>query len=371
MLGSNSFSQSRVNKVNLEFDTYSQKIYSATGWKLNETTGSWVSNDNLISSDEPKTAQLFKSHNSNNFNWIQINKVTKDNTEYYILIYECLSGKYKYPHIKQDWEEEVRVYYIILNTSQYTSLKACVFKQSAENLELKIKSNNIYNFMTDAYEILGGEHLYNEANLLSKITKEFEQTNPDCYHSFVINSQLVDGEMVVRFMLPKHGCFIENTSALRSEYFELTKEKFLSLFIDDTENTEFNTHLTNSEYGVNDDTTPLMIVENMPAFGLCKSMRGDERTMCTNLEIIKFVSKNTKYPSITKNAGIQGKVYISFVVGKDGYVKDVTVLREVDSLLNAEAIRVIESLPRFMPGRQRGQFVNVQYTIPVSFYIRE
>ena len=53
------------------------------------------------------------------------------------------------------------------------------------------------------------------------------------------------------------------------------------------------------------DDTPFMIVENMPAFGPCKSMRGDERTMCTNLEIIKFVSKNTKYPSIAKDAGIQ------------------------------------------------------------------
>jgi len=118
------------------------------------------------------------------------------------------------------------------------------------------------------------------------------------------------------------------------------------------------------------DDTPFMIVENMPALGPCKSMRGDERTMCTNGEIIKFVSKNTKYPSIAKDAGIQGKVYIYFVVGRDGYVKDVKVLREVDPRLDKEAKRVIESLPRFDPGQQRGKSVSVQYTIPVSFIIR-
>jgi protein TonB len=118
------------------------------------------------------------------------------------------------------------------------------------------------------------------------------------------------------------------------------------------------------------DDTPFMIVENMPAFGPCISKRGDERTQCTNNEIIRFVSKNTKYPSIAKDAGIQGKVYIYFVVGKDGYVKDVRILREVHPKLDAEAKRVIESLPRFEPGQQRGKSVSVQYTIPVSFLIR-
>ncbi|MGA0434058.1 MAG: energy transducer TonB [Flavobacteriales bacterium] len=119
-----------------------------------------------------------------------------------------------------------------------------------------------------------------------------------------------------------------------------------------------------------EEDVPFMIVENMPAMGDCKQLRGDERHECTQMEIIKYVSKNTKYPPIAKDAGIQGTVFVYFVVGKDGKVKDVKVLREVDSRLDAEAVRVVESLPEFEPGEQRGKAVSVQYTIPVKFIIR-
>ena len=119
-----------------------------------------------------------------------------------------------------------------------------------------------------------------------------------------------------------------------------------------------------------EEDTPFMIVENMPAFGPCTSMRGDERHQCTQMEIIKYVSGNTKYPPIAKDAGIQGTVFVYFVVGKNGKVKDVKVLREVDPRLDKEAVRVVESLPQFEPGQQRGKAVSVQYTIPVKFIIR-
>ena len=119
-----------------------------------------------------------------------------------------------------------------------------------------------------------------------------------------------------------------------------------------------------------EDDTPFMIVENMPAFGDCKSMRGDERHQCTQMEIIRYVSKNTQYPPFAQKELIQGTVFVYFVVGKDGYVKDVKVLREVDSRLDEEAFRVVSSLPKFDPGTQRGKNVSVQYTIPVKFIIR-
>jgi protein TonB len=118
------------------------------------------------------------------------------------------------------------------------------------------------------------------------------------------------------------------------------------------------------------DDDIFMIVENMPALAQCKTMRGDERHQCTQMEIIRYVSKNTKYPPIAKDAGIQGTVFVYFVVGKDGKVKDVKVLRAVDPRLDKEAKRVVESLPRFEPGQQRGKNVSVQYTIPVKFIIR-
>lgn len=123
-------------------------------------------------------------------------------------------------------------------------------------------------------------------------------------------------------------------------------------------------------YDDEEDDTPFMIVENMPALGKCKELRGDERHQCTQLEIIKYVQGNTKYPPIAKDAGIQGTVFVYFVVDKKGNVKDAKVLRPVDPRLDKEALRVVESLPEFEPGKQRGKSVNVQYTIPVKFVIR-
>ena len=113
-----------------------------------------------------------------------------------------------------------------------------------------------------------------------------------------------------------------------------------------------------------------MIVETMPALGHCKELTGAERDQCTQLEIIKFTSSNTKYPPIAKDAGIQGTVFVYFLVGKDGKVKDARVLRSVDPRLDAEALRVIKSLPDFSPGTQQGEPVDVQYTAPVKFIIR-
>lgn len=118
------------------------------------------------------------------------------------------------------------------------------------------------------------------------------------------------------------------------------------------------------------DDTPFMVVEHMPALGACKDLRGDERNQCTNTEIVKYIASNTKYPPIAKDAGIQGTVYVYFVVDRTGKVKDARVLREVDQRLDKEALRVVKSLPDFEPGEQRGKAVPVQYTIPVKFTIR-
>lgn len=138
--------------------------------------------------------------------------------------------------------------------------------------------------------------------------------------------------------------------------------------MDVSENTEIEI-IDDYEEEVEDDT-PFMIVENMPALGDCKKLRGDERHTCTQMEIIKYVSQNTKYPPIAKDAGIQGTVFVYFVVDKTGKVADAKVLRAVDPRLDKEALRVIQSLPKFEPGEQRGKSVSVQYTIPVKFVIR-
>jgi TonB family protein len=129
------------------------------------------------------------------------------------------------------------------------------------------------------------------------------------------------------------------------------------------------------EYSINsnaelEEDALFMIVENMPALGPCTSMIGDERYDCTRLEILKYFSTNVKYPPIEKDAGIQGTVYVYFVIGRKGAVRDVKILQGVNLRIDEEAQRLVESLPKFEPGQQRGVNVSVPYTIPVKFVIR-
>lgn len=85
---------------------------------------------------------------------------------------------------------------------------------------------------------------------------------------------------------------------------------------------------------------------------------------------MRYVSRNTKYPPIAEDAGIQGAVFVEFSVGKDGQVTDLNVTRPVDLRLDAEALRVLGSLPRLAPARGKGKFTTAQFTIPVKFSIR-
>ena len=83
--------------------------------------------------------------------------------------------------------------------------------------------------------------------------------------------------------------------------------------------------------------------------------------------MMKFLGDSVRYPIEAQEKGIQGRVIVNFVVNKDGSITDVNVVRGVDPSIDAEAVRVIESMPKWKPGVQRGQPVNVRYTLPVSF----
>ena len=86
--------------------------------------------------------------------------------------------------------------------------------------------------------------------------------------------------------------------------------------------------------------------------------------------LYKFINDAVKYPVIAQENGIQGKVYVQFVVNKQGKVSDAEILRGVDPSLNKEALRVINSLPDFKPGRQRGQAVRVSYNAVINFKLQ-
>ena len=84
----------------------------------------------------------------------------------------------------------------------------------------------------------------------------------------------------------------------------------------------------------------------------------------------KFLAKTIKYPAIAQNKGIQGKVYVSFVVEKDGTVGRTRIARGVDPSLDAEALRVMKDSPIWTPAKQKGEFVAVSYTVPINFVLQ-
>ncbi len=87
-------------------------------------------------------------------------------------------------------------------------------------------------------------------------------------------------------------------------------------------------------------------------------------------ELMKYLSKNIKYPTMAMENNIQGRVVVQFVVTKTGAIGEVKVIRSVDRDLDREAIRVCKSLPNFIPGKMNGQAVNVWYTLPVNFKLQ-
>ena len=101
-----------------------------------------------------------------------------------------------------------------------------------------------------------------------------------------------------------------------------------------------------------------VVVEEMPEFpGGVTALRN-------------FLAQAVKYPAEAVSKGIQGKVYVTFIVDKDGSTKNAKIARGVESSLDAEALRVVSSLPKWIPGKQKGEAVAVQYTVPINFKLQ-
>ena len=107
-----------------------------------------------------------------------------------------------------------------------------------------------------------------------------------------------------------------------------------------------------------EETKVFDVVEQMPSFP-----GGDA-------ELMKFLSSHIKYPVVAEENGIQGRVIATFVVERDGSISDVKVVKSVDPSLDKEAIRVLKSMPKWIPGKQNGSAVRVKYTVPVTFKLQ-
>ena len=114
---------------------------------------------------------------------------------------------------------------------------------------------------------------------------------------------------------------------------------------------------------------PFTIIEDKPMFEACKNQPKDKQFQCFKENLDKHVSKNFVYPPAALEMGIQGKVNVSFRINTDG---SITVLgvRGTDKLLEAEARRIIEKLPKLIPGRQRGKPTPVTFAYPINFKLQ-
>ncbi|MBZ0242672.1 MAG: TonB family protein [Bacteroidales bacterium] len=87
-------------------------------------------------------------------------------------------------------------------------------------------------------------------------------------------------------------------------------------------------------------------------------------------KMMEYIAKNIKYPAMARESGIQGRVFVNFVVEPDGSVSNVKILRGIGGGCDEEAVRVVEDMPKWTPGRQRGKAVRVSFNLPVRFTLQ-
>ena len=116
-----------------------------------------------------------------------------------------------------------------------------------------------------------------------------------------------------------------------------------------------------------EEKTPSMLQSSDELFGIVEQMPmfpgGDKKLM-------EYLMENIRYPEALAETCVQGRVICTFVVEKDGSISDAKVVKSLDPLLDAEAVRVLSSMPKWIPGKQNGVAVRTKYTVPVAFRLQ-
>ncbi len=119
-----------------------------------------------------------------------------------------------------------------------------------------------------------------------------------------------------------------------------------------------------------DITVPFAVIENVPVFPGCESAKSnDERKLCFNRMIQEHINKEFTYPPSALELGIQGRVFVQFLIDSKGNIGSIR-MRGPDRTLEKEAHRIVATLPQMTPGKQRGKPVSVPYSIPINFVIQ-
>lgn len=112
-----------------------------------------------------------------------------------------------------------------------------------------------------------------------------------------------------------------------------------------------------------------VIVEEMPVFNGCdqEGFSKKEKQECTTNKLLTYLYSKIKYPEIARQNGVEGTVYIKFIIEKDGSVNNAAIIRDIGGGCGEEALRVVNSMPKWTPGRQRMVPVRVQFSLPVMY----
>ena len=139
------------------------------------------------------------------------------------------------------------------------------------------------------------------------------------------------------------------------------------------ESTESDEEMVIEDIVVEDDfddiDVPFAVIEDVPIFPGCESVAKSQRRACFQEQMNKHIRKNFRYPDIAQEMGIQGRVYVNFIISKDGTITNIR-MRGPDKNLENEAARIIGRLPQMTPGRQRGRPVSVPFSIPITFRLQ-
>jgi protein TonB len=139
------------------------------------------------------------------------------------------------------------------------------------------------------------------------------------------------------------------------------------------ESTESDEEMIIEDIVVEDDfediDVPFAVIEDVPIFPGCERVAKSERRTCFQEQMNKHIRKNFRYPDIAQEMGIQGRVYVNFIISKDGSITNIR-MRGPDKNLENEAARIIGRLPKMTPGKQRGRAVRVPFSIPITFRLQ-
>lgn len=116
-----------------------------------------------------------------------------------------------------------------------------------------------------------------------------------------------------------------------------------------------------------DISVPFAVIEDVPIFPGCEG--ASDKKSCFQEMMQKHIRKNFRYPEIAQEMGVQGRVSVMFTIQKDGSIGNIR-MRGPDKNLEAEALRIIQKLPKMTPGKQRGRAVKVPFSIPITFKLQ-